>query len=37
MLRNSCKYVNYKDLKELMADLKEVYTASNEKLCHGHI
>ncbi len=26
-LRNSSKYVSYKDLKELMADLKEVYAA----------
>jgi transposase-like protein len=29
-LRNSSKYVSYKDLKELMADLKEVYAAPDE-------
>lgn len=30
-LRNSSKYVSYKDLKALMADLKAVYAAVNEK------
>ena len=29
-LRNSSKYVSYKDLKELMADLKAVYVAPDE-------
>ena len=29
-LRNSSKYVSYKDLKELMADLKQVYAAVDE-------
>ena len=29
-LRNSSKYVSYKDLKALMADLKAVYTAADE-------
>ena len=29
-LRNSSKYVSYKDLKALMADLKKVYTAVDE-------
>ena len=29
-LRNSSKYVSYKDLKELMADLKAVYAAVDE-------
>ena len=29
-LRNSSKYVSYKDLKVLMADLKEVYAAVDE-------
>lgn len=29
-LRNSSKYVSYKDIKALMADLKEVYAAVNE-------
>ncbi|MFR1995485.1 IS256 family transposase [Ruminococcus sp.] len=30
-LRNSCKYVSYKDIKALMADLKKVYTAVDEE------
>ena len=30
-LRNSSKYVPYKDLKQLMADLKAVYAASDEQ------
>ena len=30
-LRNSSKYVSYKDLKELMADLKQVYAAVDEQ------
>jgi len=30
-IRNSTKFVSYKDLKALMADLKTVYTASDEK------
>ena len=30
-LRNSSKYVSYKDLKQLMADLKAVYAASDEQ------
>lgn len=29
-IRNSSKYVSYKDLKELMADLKAIYTAVDE-------
>ena len=29
-LRNSGKYVSYKDIKKLMADLKTVYTAADE-------
>lgn len=29
-LRDSCKYVSYKDLKALMADLKAVYAAVDE-------
>lgn len=31
-IRNSTKYVSYKDLKALMADLKRVYTASTEEI-----
>jgi transposase-like protein len=30
-IRNSTKFVSYKDLKALMADLKRVYTAPNEE------
>lgn len=30
-LRNSGKYVSYKDIKELMNDLKAVYTAPDEQ------
>ena len=30
-LRNSCKYVSYKDIKALMADLKRVYQAVDEQ------
>ena len=30
-LRNSSKYVSYKDIKALMADLKKVYTAVDEE------
>ena len=30
-LRNSSKYVSYKDIKALMSDLKEVYTAADEQ------
>ena len=34
-LRNSGKYVSYKDIKELMNDLKAVYTAPDEQLALG--
>jgi transposase-like protein len=30
MVRNSTKYVSYKDLKKVCADLKAVYTAADE-------
>jgi putative transposase len=30
MIRNSTKYLSYKDLKPVMADLKKVYSAPNE-------
>lgn len=30
-IRNSTRYVSYKDIKKLMADLKKVYTAINEE------
>ena len=31
MIRNSVKYVSYKDLKEVTTDLKRIYTATNEE------
>ncbi len=31
MIRNSVKYVSYKDLKSVTADLKKIYTATNEE------
>lgn len=31
-IRNSTKYVSYKDIKELMKDLKAVYKAPTEEL-----
>ncbi|WP_341758444.1 IS256 family transposase [Candidatus Tisiphia endosymbiont of Ditula angustiorana] len=32
MVRNSVKYVSYKDLKEVTSDLKQIYTANNEEM-----
>ncbi len=32
MVRNACKYVSYKDLKEVTADLKKIYMAATEKM-----
>lgn len=34
MVRNSVKYVSYKDLKEITADLKQIYTANNESMAN---
>lgn len=31
MIRNSVKFVSYKDLKEFCKDLKKIYTSKNEK------
>ena len=31
MIRNSVKFVSYKDLKEFCNDLKKIYTSKNEK------
>ena len=31
MIRNSIKYVSYKDLKEVTTDLKKIYSATNEE------
>ena len=36
-IRNSTKYVSYKDLKELMADLQEVYAAPHEPAALNHL
>jgi putative transposase len=32
MVRNSVKYVSYKDLKAVTADLKRIYTANSEEI-----
>lgn len=34
MVRNSLKYVSYKNLKEVATDLKQIYTASNENMAN---
>ena len=34
MVRNSVKYVSYKDLKEVTTDLKKIYTATTEEMAH---
>ncbi len=34
MVRNSVKYVSYKDLKEVTSDLKQIYTANNESMAN---
>ena len=34
MIRNSVKYVSYKDLKEVTADLKKIYTSNTEEVAH---
>jgi len=34
MIRNSVKYVSYKDLKAVTADLKKIYTANTEEAAH---
>lgn len=34
MIRNSVKYVSYKDLKAVTADLKQIYTATTEEVAH---
>ncbi|WP_313527756.1 IS256 family transposase [Anaerotignum sp.] len=36
-IRSSTKYVNYKDIKALMADLKQVYTAVTEDEALAHL
>ena len=32
MIRNSVKFISYKDLKEFCNDLKKIYTSNNEKI-----
>ena len=34
MVRNSVRYVSYKDLKEVTGDLKKIYTAATEEMAH---
>lgn len=34
MVRNSVKYVSYKDLKSVTADLKKIYTSSTAEMAH---
>lgn len=34
MIRNSVKYVSYKDLKEVTADLKKIYTSNSDEIAH---
>lgn len=34
MVRNSVKYISYKDLKEVTADLKKIYTSATEEMAH---
>jgi putative transposase len=34
IVRNSVRYVSYKDLKEVTADLKKIYTATTEEMAH---
>ena len=36
-IRSSTKYVSYKDIKELMADLKSVYQAVNEEEAYRNL
>ena len=37
MIRNSVKYVNYKDLKEFTSDLKRIYTSSTEEKAYEQL
>ena len=34
MIRNSVKYISYKDLKEVITNLKKIYTANTEEMAH---
>lgn len=37
MIRNSVKFISYKDLKAFCEDLKTIYTAKNEKEGYAHL
>jgi transposase-like protein len=37
MIRNSVKFVNYKDLKEFTNDLKKIYTSANEEKAYEQL
>lgn len=37
MVRNSVKYVSYKDLKEVTKDLNKIYTAATEEMAHFEV
>lgn len=37
MIRNSVKYVNYKDLKEFTSDLKKIYTSNTEEKAYEQL
>ena len=37
MIRNSVKYVNYKDLKEFTSDLKKIYTSGTEEKAYEQL
>lgn len=37
MIRNSTRYISYKDRKEFCADLKTIYTAVNEEKAHDSL
>ncbi|MDD4406613.1 MAG: IS256 family transposase [Bacilli bacterium] len=37
MIRNSVRFIYYKDMKEFCADLKTIYTSRNEKLGHDQL
>lgn len=37
MIRNSVRFVNYKDLKEFTKDLKKIYTSVGEEKEYGQL
>jgi transposase-like protein len=36
-IRSSTRYVSYKDIKQVVADLKKIYTSVNEEEALGHL